>query len=342
MIFFLDNIDNVYRNSRKRTGCKIMRNLAIYLLLLALITGIACKQGDHQEMQGDTLKGSIAISGAWALYPLAVLWADEFREMHPGVRIEISAGGAGKGMADVLSGLVDIGMVSREIYPVEIEQGAFYFPVAIDAVVPTMNAGNPVIAEIQRSGLKKEDFERLWIGGEEMDWGSTAGLQPSGQINIYTRSDACGAAATLAAFFGKSQEDLRGIGIFGDPGMVTAVRDDIMGIGYNNINFVYDRNTKKPVAGVAIIPIDLNNDGIISEDEDFYNDLDSIVKAISEGVYPSPPARELYFVTKNKPGSKLVREFLSFVLSEGQDYTENAGYVKVSEEKSEEGLLNLN
>ena len=41
------------------------------------------------------LKGEIQLSGAFALYPMAVKWAEEFRKIHPKVRIDISAGGAG-------------------------------------------------------------------------------------------------------------------------------------------------------------------------------------------------------------------------------------------------------
>lgn len=73
----------------------------------------------------DKLKGQLSISGAFALYPMTVKWAEEFRKIHPDVRIDISAGGAGKGIADALSGMVDIGMVSREIYQDEIKKGAF-------------------------------------------------------------------------------------------------------------------------------------------------------------------------------------------------------------------------
>jgi len=47
-------------------------------------------------------------------------------------------------MADVLSGLVDIGMVSREIYQEEIARGALPLAVARDAVVATLNDKNPV------------------------------------------------------------------------------------------------------------------------------------------------------------------------------------------------------
>ena len=55
------------------------------------------------------------MSGAFALYPLANKWAEEFTKIHPDVRFNISAGGAGKGMADALAAAVDLGMLSREI-----------------------------------------------------------------------------------------------------------------------------------------------------------------------------------------------------------------------------------
>ncbi len=314
--------------------------ILIPILIMFYLTGICCKPSEKQSESGG-LEGTISISGAWALYPLAVSWADQFKQLHPGVRIEISAGGAGKGMADVLSDLVDLAMVSREIYPQEIEQGAFYVPVAIDAVVPVINAENPVIGLVKSKGIKREIFEKIWIQGESLDWGNIYDEASAGRINVYTRSDACGAAATFAAFMGKKQEDMLGTGIFGDPGMVTAVKDDTLGIGYNNINFVYDRNTKNPVDGVSVIPIDLNGNGILDENEDFYENIDLIVKAISEGNYPSPPARELYFVTKGKPPEGLVKEFLEYVLSEGQALTSEAGYVNISQDKIDTSLDKL-
>ena len=85
------------------------------------------------------MKGTVRISGAWALYPMMVKWGEEFRKTYPNMRIDISAGGAGKGIADALAGMVDIGMVSRDIRPEEIKPGTTYVPVVKDAVFPTIN-----------------------------------------------------------------------------------------------------------------------------------------------------------------------------------------------------------
>ena len=110
------------------------------------------------------LSGYITLSGAFALYPLAILWADEFHRLHPDVDIDISAGGAGKGITDVLADQVDIAMVSRELKPQEKEKGALAYAVAKDAVVATINANNPVYRELLKTGLSQKQATAIWEG----------------------------------------------------------------------------------------------------------------------------------------------------------------------------------
>ena len=41
--------------------------------------------------------------------------------------------------------------------------------------------------------------------------------------------------------------------------------------------------------------------------------------------YPSPPARELYFVAKSKPENMIVQEFLKWIITDGQAYVKEGG-----------------
>jgi phosphate transport system substrate-binding protein len=298
--------------------------LAIYILS-AIVPGRIQAQ--------DKLEGKITMSGAWALYPLAVKWADEFKKLHPGVKIDISAGGAGKGVTDAVSGLVDIGMVSREIYADEVKKGAYGFAVAKDAVVAVVNEKNPAIADILVKGVKKDAASNVWISGKYKSWAQVLATTSKAQIHVYTRSDACGAAETWAKYFAKKQEDLLGSGVYGDPGLALAVKKDPLGIGYNNIGYVYDQTTRRQIAGLKVVPLDINNNGKIDPEENFYNTLDELVKAIAENRYPSPPARDLYFVTKGKPTSPVVTAFIKWVLTNGQKYVQESGYINLSAEK---------
>ena len=302
-------------------------------ILCAILINPGCG-GSTASSDGTGLQGTINMSGAFALYPLANKWAEEFQKIHPNVRFNISAGGAGKGMADALAQAVDLGMVSREIKPEENNAGAWSLSVTKDAVVPTINPGNPVGDQLKQKGLSQEDLTKIFVTGEITTWGQASGTSNAAKINVYSRSDASGAAATWAQYLGgKEQDVLKGLGVFGDPGLADAVKKDIGGIGYNNIIYVYDLTSKAKYPGMEVIPIDINGDDQLTPDELFYNNLDTLIAAIDDGRYPSPPARELYFVSKGKPESEVVKEFLRWVLQDGQQYAGETGYISLSQEK---------
>ncbi len=282
---------------------------------------------------------TLRISGAWALYPMMVRWADEFTKTHPGWRIDVSAGGAGKGVADALAGFVDIGMVSREIKPEESQRGAKHVPVVKDAVFPTINAGNPALKKVMSRGLTKKQFMALWIEGKALSWGDLTGSSAGERIQVYTRSDSCGAAETWAAYMAKHQEDLKGVGVYGDPGIAEAVRKDIRSVGYNNLNYAYDAKTGLPVKGLQMIPIDVNENGKIDPNEDL-SSKQKAIQAVVSGKYPAPPARDLYLVTKGESKGP-VGEFIRWIMTDGQNYVDEVGYIRLAKAQVKEALRKL-
>jgi len=214
----------------------MMRKFFIILILSYVIvfkmTSCAPKvKNGYNKEHG--FEGNISLSGAFALYPLAVVWSEDFKKIHPNVRFNISAGGAGKGIADVLTGMVDIGMVSRDLHEQEIKKGAVPVIVAKDAVICTINPGNPNYSAILKRGLSREELLNIFVNRKFKTWKEIDPQFTADPINVYVRSDAAGAAETWAKFFGHKQEDLQGIGIFGDPGIAQAIKDDTHGIGFN-------------------------------------------------------------------------------------------------------------
>ncbi|MFB0515429.1 MAG: PstS family phosphate ABC transporter substrate-binding protein [Candidatus Neomarinimicrobiota bacterium] len=311
------------------------------IIVVTLLLAVGCKKQAREQLGEGELAGTITMSGAWALYPMAVKWAEEFQELHPRVRIDVAAGGAGKGMADALAQVADIGNVSRDIYPEEIKKGAWWVSVTKDAVVPTVNERNPMLAKLLTKGVDRETFIAIWITGTVENWSEVIGEAVTEPIHVYTRSDACGAAKTWAKFLDGKQEDLLGVGVYGDPGLAEAVRNDILGIGFNNINYAYDAKSKAQVEGIKVLPVDLNGNGQIDSEEDFYDSRHEIVAAIATGRYPSPPARDLHFVCQGRPTRVVVTKFIEWVLTDGQKYVPESGYISLTAEKLHEGLKKL-
>jgi phosphate transport system substrate-binding protein len=323
----------------------ILRRIArVTLLLIVLSACAAPAQPGAAPAAGDSSSGestAISVSGAFALFPMVAVWTEEYQKLHPNITFDVTAGGAGKGMTDMLTGAVDIAMLSREPRQQELDEGAFPIPVTIDAVVGTINANNPHLEQVLAHGITGEEAGRIWISGETTTWGQWLGNDISDSINVYTRSDSAGAAEMWALFAGGiAQEDLKGTAVNADPGLAEAVRQDPLGVGFNNIGFAYDAATGLPNEGLQIIPIDLNGNGQIDEDEAFYETRDELTQAIAARIYPFPPARELYLVTKGEP-SPAVKDFYRWVLTDGQAYVADAGYVALTEDRIEETLALL-
>lgn len=311
---------------------KITKIITGILLFALALYFISCKSGSNK---------SITISGAFALYPLGVKWTEQYKKLHPDARFDVSAGGAGKGLTDVLAGAADLAMFSRALTPAEEQKDIVLFAVAKDAVLPTFSTKNPLADIIHRKGLTHDQLKEIYFSGKEITWGSLLDTADKNKIIVYTRSDAAGAADTWAAYFNGKQENIKGTGIYGDPGLADAVAKDQYGIGFNNVAYAYDITTGKKRPGIDVVPIDVNNNRQTDPQENFYDNADSVLKAIADGRYPSPPARDLYFLTKGKPADPAVIDFLKWVLTDGQQYVKAAGYVPLPPDKIQAQLDKL-
>ncbi|MCX8044630.1 MAG: substrate-binding domain-containing protein [Desulfobacterota bacterium] len=287
-----------------------------WVVCVWLLIGATTGWAQQQEM-----RGSITLCGAWAMYPTAVAWAEAFQKLHPGVKVDVSAGGAGKGVADTIAGLVDIGMVSRDPEPAEIEKGITAVYVLHDAVYPVVSDKNPSLHELLACGVPKKVWEAMYISGTITSWDAVVQGGAKKPLHVYTRSDSCGAAASWAKYFDKKQEDLKGIGVYGDPGVLDAVKKDPLGVTYSNFSYVFTREgTVLP--GVRIVPIDANENGK-ADPHEIYTTRDRAIAALDAGTYPV--TRKNYFFVKGKPQG-LVKAFILFALSdEGTKIVEQVG-----------------
>jgi phosphate transport system substrate-binding protein len=300
-----------------------MKSKTFILVLAAVGILTTCTNKKEQEAT------SISISGAFALYPLAQTWAEEYNKTHPDIKFNIQAGGAGKGLLDVLSGATDVGMFSREIGDEEKGKGIWWIALCKEAVLPTINAANPYIDIIRKRGLKKEEFKSIFIDQEPSAWDSLLSVSATepNKINVYTRQDAAGSAESWASWFGQKQANLKGITVSGDSSLAEAIKKDRNAIGYLNSVFVFDIFTGEKYEGIDVVPIDMNGNGKIDNEEHFYDDLANFLEAVHSGKFPSPPARDLYFITKGRPQDPKILAFFKWALTDGQKFVHADGYV---------------
>src|SRR5689334_22498480 len=158
------------------------------LTLVINFNGTPAKNPLPAEKSPKTI--SISFSGAFALYPLAQVWAQEYNKTHPDIRFDIQAGGAGKGLTDCLGGAVDVGMFSRELTDAEKAKGVWWVAVCKDAVLPTYNSKNANAKSIQIRGVKKAEFQSMFVDHTVTTWEQLLGTNSNSphKINVYTRA----------------------------------------------------------------------------------------------------------------------------------------------------------
>lgn len=302
-----DSCESIIRVLLEVSVKKVLGPLLLLSLFISLFSLSDCSSADKNND-----KKLITLSGAFAIYPTAVLWAEEFHKLHHEVKVEVSAGGAGKGAADCIAGLVDIGMVSRDPDPSELENGILAIEICQDGVFVIANEKNPMMKDLLVKGVTRSELLKLYKERNKVSWEELAGIKSGAKtpVNIYTRSDSCGAAATFAKFLaGLKQEDLTGIGVNSDPQMINAVLSDLNGISYTNFSYIFTTDGGV-IEGAKVIPIDTNENGEIDAEEILLSRPDAS-SAIEKGVYPI--SRTNYFYHKGKPEG-IAREFIEFCL----------------------------
>ena len=125
----------------------------IGLLMVAGISSCLSACGRQEAAEGGTGGESALVlenKGSDTLVNLALAWAEAYMAARPQVRISVTGGGSGTGIAAMINGTVDIANASRAMKDVEKEAAREngYEPVELtvarDAIAVVVHPDNPV------------------------------------------------------------------------------------------------------------------------------------------------------------------------------------------------------
>ena len=282
-------------------------------------TKIDAKIAKYKPASG--VAGNLGSIGSDTLNNLMTYWAEGFKKKYPNVNIQIEGKGSSTAPPALIAGTSQLGPMSREMKPTEIEQFEKkygYKPtkigVALDSLAVYVNKDNPIkslsLDEVDAifSKTRKRGVAEITTWGQLGVTGKLAAMP----ISLYGRNSASG---TYGYF---KEHTLKG-GDYnnsvkeqpGSASVVEGVAHDIAGIGYSGIGYA--------TSGVRALPLSDKKGGAV-EAANYQNVL--------SGKYPL--ARMLYIYVAKKPGQplpKVVEEFLKFALSkEGQEIVVKDGY----------------
>lgn len=162
-------------------------SLILPLVLLAFV-GCDREQATANDWATGQLSGRLTITGSSTAAPLVAEIARQFEQLHPELRIDVQSGGSSRGIADTLSGIADLGMVSRELKPAELEQGLQAHAIAVDGVSVIVHTSRPV------PSLTRDELAAIYRG-QSKRWSDVDG----GEGEFVVTNKAAG-RATLEVF----------------------------------------------------------------------------------------------------------------------------------------------
>src|SRR5512140_465380 len=118
---------------------------------LLLIFAVSCSGTSSSASSSASQPAAyIQNKGSDTIVNLALAWAETYQQEHPNIRISVTGGGSGTGIAALINGTVDIANASRQISPDEMKQAQAKginpkeFVIARDAIAVIVNPQNPV------------------------------------------------------------------------------------------------------------------------------------------------------------------------------------------------------
>src|SRR5512138_2839502 len=95
---------------------------ALITILFMLLTLTSCGPDSSSATASDSSASYIENKGSDTIVNLALAWAEKYQSDHPNVRISVTGGGSGTGIAALVNGTVDIANASRQIKPEEVKE----------------------------------------------------------------------------------------------------------------------------------------------------------------------------------------------------------------------------
>ena len=272
------------------------------------------------------VSGNLNSIGSDTLNDTMTLWAEAFRIKYPNVKIQIEGKGSSTAPPALIDGTAQIGPMSREMKPTEIdafEKKYGYKPtayrVAVDALAVWVNKDNP----LSRATLPQIDAifsktRRCGVAAAIEDWSQLGltGVFKGRRISLYGRNSASGTYGYFkehALCNGDYRDDVKEQP--GSASVVQGVTEDTFAMGYSGMGY--------RTSGVKALEL-------AKADGQPYG------KAEASDVYTGhyPLSRFLFIYVNQKPGQApdpLVREFLRFVLSHpGQEVVVKAGFLPIT------------
>jgi phosphate transport system substrate-binding protein len=288
------------------------------IAIVPLVFFASCTPAPSSEgVASDSSATYVENKGSDTIVNLALAWAERYQAEHPEVRISVTGGGSGTGIASLINGTVDIANASRQIKEEEVSEAQsngvepVEHIIARDAIAVIVHPDNPV------GELTLKQISDIY-SGKINNWSDVGGedrpiVRLSRETNSGTHVYFLETVLRLGDSEDKTLFSMDTLLLPSSEGIIAEVRQNPNAIGYD---------------GLGYVPEDLKVIAIAEESGGDYV-LPSI-PTVNDKTYPI--ARDLYMYTDGEP-TGIVKEYLDWILGpEAQEIVAELGFVPASVE----------
>jgi len=281
----------------------------IFLIILILSTSCAPSSAEAAPEPSATY---IENKGSDTIVNLALAWAEKYQSEHQDIRISVTGGGSGTGIASLINGTVDIANASRKIKQEEIDEAKsngidpVEHIIARDAIAVIVHPDNPV------DQLTLQQISDIY-SGKITNWMDVGGEdRPIVKLSRETNSGTHVYFLETVLRLGNSDDEtlfsMDTLLLPSSEGIIVEVRQNPNAIGYD---------------GLGYVPDDLKTIAIAKEAGSSYV-LPSIA-TVNDKSYAI--ARDLYMYTNGEPIG-IIKDYLDWILApDAQDIVAELGFV---------------
>jgi ABC-type phosphate transport system substrate-binding protein len=291
----------------------------LFFSVNALVTLLFFSLGAYAQSPASGKQEVIYISSAKFSSPLVDKWIAEYTKANPNVRIKA---------AERNSRNVDLSfVVNNESDSAVYASGKTITYVGRYALLPVTTRDNPVYKQIAKKKLGKKDIKHLFfiedLYGEEEN---SKKNKVQDLVTVYSGSGSTSGAVAFASHFGFASSSLRGKKILGDDiYLLNAIEKDSTGITFNNLSYIYDLKERRLKDEIALLPLDVKKDqfDVINSEN-----IDQTLSLLEEQHIELIPVQSIGFAY-SKQGRNSVRDFLQWVITDGQKFNHEYGFLNL-------------
>lgn len=295
------------------------QSINICVKLLVIFASLFCSL----SLQAQKANQTITISGAQFADPLIKKWTSEYAKVNPGVTFKFVKNAEQNVVNDLNLTVSKSGKNEKG----EIENHVI---VGRLAVLPIANVHNTHVSKQMKNGVRQEELKKIFLQPDLEEEQTEEAL-----YTVYTQTPQSVTANVLSDHFGKPASELIGVTVTGeDKYLIESLLNDSTGVTYSNLGLIYDLTNRAPLAGLKILPIDLDNNGRLKKEELIYDNLDQVITFLESTKNSTIPIDDFSFSYNSKNNNPVVADFVNWVTISGQQFNHQFGFLKSVDEKN--------